>query len=722
MKYFGLYIFALITSLHANAQQETIPFLIEDIKIDGKLDESVWKRAVEFSGFHNFYPNDEGLAENQTVVKVFHDGEKLYVSAVYFDRTDKNIVGSLKRDEHEGSVVSSDAFGVIIDAFNKKNNGYYFTLNTAGTQLDALVNFDGSNYNIDASWNTIWESKTSINGKQKIYEMAIPFKAINFDTNNPVWSFQFFSRDLKSNSWMTWSPLGNNFLQYDLRFAKKVTIEQIPKTNTSRFIVIPSITYNYQDNLQQDTKTSEFKPSIDAQYSITSSLRLDATINPDFSQIDVDQQVTNLTRFAVHFPERRNFFIENSDLFSNLGTNEVNPFYSRRIGASSDILLGLKLSGNITPKTRIGVLDVQTNENKNTKPQNFGALVLQQQLSKCFTATGFLLNKQEADNFEFKSDFNRVAGININYKSNNNKWTGLANLGKSFTDGISSKNQFYNIGVNYSTKKVRGELSASKVETNYLTDIGFVPRLYNYDAVNNNVIREGYTSLNSLISLFAFPESKTVQLIRYLRAGNTTYFDENGTTTQSNTFTNHAIFFKNTASAYVSLDHSYINLKYGFDPLQNGKYIAPNVYNFASVRVGYNSPFNKKVSFDTGLQYGNYYNGNRTRYYINSIYRFLPIAKIGLDYELNYLDLNVLGIKPFHLVRFTGEVFFNNRLNWTTYVQYNTQLDNFNINSRLQWEYKPLSYIYFVITDNFDKHISRTNWGIAFKMNYRFDF
>lgn len=100
----------------------------------------------------------------------------------------------------------------------------------------------------------------------------------------------------------------------------------------------------------------------------------------------------------------------------------------------------------------------------------------------------------------------------------------------------------------------------------------------------------------------------------------------------------------------------------------------------------------------------------------------MPIAKIGLDYELNYLDLNVLGIKPFHLVRFTGEVFFNNRLNWTTYVQYNTQLDNFNINSRLQWEYKPLSYIYFVITDNFDKHISRTNWGIAFKMNYRFDF
>jgi len=91
---------------------------------------------------------------------------------------------------------------------------------------------------------------------------------------------------------------------------------------------------------------------------------------------------------------------------------------------------------------------------------------------------------------------------------------------------------------------------------------------------------------------------------------------------------------------------------------------------------------------------------------------------------VNAIDLEELGKETFHLARFTGQVFFNNRLNWTTYVQYNTQGNNFNINSRLQWEYKPLSYVYLVVTDNYNSSptLDRTNWGVAFKMNYRFDF
>ena len=100
----------------------------------------------------------------------------------------------------------------------------------------------------------------------------------------------------------------------------------------------------------------------------------------------------------------------------------------------------------------------------------------------------------------------------------------------------------------------------------------------------------------------------------------------------------------------------------------------------------------------------------------------MPFANLQLNYDYNKIDLDSLGKKTFHLTGFTGEVFFNNRLNWTTYVQYNTQSDNFNINSRLQWEYKPLSYMYLVISDNYNEDIVRKSWGVAFKMNYRFDF
>jgi hypothetical protein len=107
---------------------------------------------------------------------------------------------------------------------------------------------------------------------------------------------------------------------------------------------------------------------------------------------------------------------------------------------------------------------------------------------------------------------------------------------------------------------------------------------------------------------------------------------------------------------------------------------------------------------------------------LNAQYRLMPLARLQIRYERNGIDLKELGSETFHLARFTGEIFFSNRLNWTTYIQYNTQFDNFNVNSRLQWEYKPLSYIYLVISDNYNQDIVRKNWGVAFKMNYRFDF
>lgn len=722
MKYLVLLLFVSVLSLTTKAQQKSMPFIDEHIQVDGKLDEKAWNQAEVFTGFHNFYPIDEGLADNNTVVKVFHDGENIYISAVYHDTTSRSKVSTLKRDGHGAIVVRSDAFGVILDTYNKKNNGYYFIVNAGNAQLDALLNFNGTGYSYNDSWNTIWESQTSTEGTKKIYEIKIPFKSLSFDADNTTWGLQFFVRDFKINRWMTYTDVSRNFIQFDMRHTESVNVEQLPDINTAKFTATPSITYNYQKEVKKNSSTSRFKPSLDAQYRLTSSLKLDATINPDFSQIDVDQQVTNLTRFAVNFPERRNFFIENSDLFTNLGTDEVNPFYSRRIGATNDILFGVKLSGNVTPKTRIGLLNVQTDREEKKTSQNYGAMVVQQQLSSLFTTTGFIVNRQGTKGYSFQEDYNRVAGLNINYKSTDNIWTGVAHAGRSFSKDAFSKNHFYNVGVNYSTKKILGAVSASSVGKNYLTDIGFVPRLYNYDAMNNTRVREGYARLHTILTFNHFPENPSINQLRYLRAGNTTYLDEYGNISQSTTSTNHAIFFNNSSSAFVSLDHTYVNLKYGFDPLRNGSFITPDVYNYASIRAGYNSPFNRNISFRTGLQYGSYYGGRRTRYYMNSIFRFLPIAKIGLDYELNHLDLHTLGNKSFHLARLTKEIFFSNCLNWTTYIQYNTQSNNFNINSRLQWEYKPLSYVYLVVSDNYNQEIDRTNWGVAFKMNYRFDF
>ena len=261
---------------------------------------------------------------------------------------------------------------MVLDTQNQQQNAYYFSVNSYSTQIDGIVERVNEGFDFSTSWSTVWSAKAFMNGKRKQYELAIPLKSLNFNTNNTVFGVQFYVRDIKNNSWTILKNVKRNYRPFDLRFTEKFIVDNLPAKSNSRFTVTPSVTANYQNDVANSSNQTSFKPSIDVQYNVTSSLKLDATINPDFSQIDVDQQVTNLTRFAVNFPEQRNFFLENADLFSNLGVSGVNPFYSRRIGSSSDIQFGLKLSGNISPKTRIGVLNVQTANQSVTASQNFG--------------------------------------------------------------------------------------------------------------------------------------------------------------------------------------------------------------------------------------------------------------------------------------------------------------------------------------------------------------
>ena len=539
--------------LVAFAQQPSIPFFDERVSIDGQFDEKVWQQTSEYTGFYNYLPTDEGLAQNQTSVRLFHNGENLYIGATYQDSVPRTQLGSLKRDDVSNTVASSDTFVLILDTQDQQQNAYYFALNIGAAQTDGIIErvSEADGFTINTSWNAIWHAKTSVKGNLKHYEIQIPLKALNYNRGKSTFGIQFYVRDIKNNSWTIFTNVKRNYRLFDLRFTKRFSVENLPKNSTSRFAVTPSNTLNYQNDVADNSENTTFKPSLDVQYNVTSSLKLDATINPDFSQIDVDQQVTNLTRFSIFFPERRNFFLENSDLFSNLGVEGVNPFYSRRIGSNSDIQFGLKLSGNVSPKTRLGVLNVQTEKEDEIKSQNFGALVVEQQLSKNFTATGFLINRQETENLDFIDEYNRVTGVNLNYRSDNNKWLGLANFGSSFNDGISEDNNFYNAGIWYNKRGVSWNASLKNMGKNYIADVGFTPRLYNYDALNDVVVREGYTQATTGAVLVKFTEtSKIINNYRYLNFSNDTYWDENGLLNQSSTYYNTALFFKNLSAVY----------------------------------------------------------------------------------------------------------------------------------------------------------------------------
>ena len=287
------------------SQKPTITYVDAKIEVDGKFDESVWNLLPDYTGFYNYAPTDIGLAKNQTVVKLFHNGDYLYISLIYTDTTSKTQVNSLKRDVPIGL---SDGFAVVLDTQNQQQNAYYFSVNSYSTQIDGIVERVNEGFDFSTSWSTVWSAKAFMNGKRKQYELAIPLKSLNFNTNNTVFGVQFYVRDIKNNSWTIFKNVKRNYRPFDLRFTEKFIVDNLLQNQIRDFTVTPSVTANYQNDVVYSSNQTSFKPSIDVQYNVTSSLKLDATINPDFSQIDVDQQVTNLTRFAVNFPEQRNFF------------------------------------------------------------------------------------------------------------------------------------------------------------------------------------------------------------------------------------------------------------------------------------------------------------------------------------------------------------------------------------------------------------------------------
>ncbi len=693
----------------------TIPYLEVTAKIDGVLDDQVWENLSVISGFYNQFPNDEGLADNQTELKIFHNKKFLYIGVLYRDAEERNNIASLKRDIYDDIISISDCFGIVLDPYNEGNNGYLFGVNASGVQYDALM---GNINQLNSSWSTVWYSEVSKNGKNKYYEIAIPLNAINFKAEKNIWGIQFFTNDTKQVQFSTLAQSPRNFAQYDLRFTKKFRLENLPEKVTQKFSLLPSVSINYAEDKIAETSNRQFIPSLDGQYAITPSLRLDATINPDFSQVEVDQQVTNLSRFAINFPERRKFFLENSDLFNNLGSYFGNPFNSRRIGSETDILFGGKVSGNIGTKTRIGLLNVQTKETEEIKGKNYSVLVGQQNLSNLFNATIFMINTQQG------KLYNRIGGGGFNYKSKNNVWSGEVKASQAFTNETNKKNGNYFAEVFYQKRKWNASAFVNKIEKNYIAETGFIPFLYNYDASTGTTIRESYTRTGGDVQLKHFPEnSKHIDWIRRFWLENRTTLDANNQLKDYFLFLSpFAIRFKNRSYVYAVVMNQYDNLQYNFDVLQNGNYIQPGEYNFTYGRTGYWSPNNRKFYFATKFEFGQFYNGFRINPFGRISYRMLPRAVFSIIYEMNDINLGELGRKSFHLAKFSSEVYLNNRMNWTTYLQYNTQQNNFNINSRFQWEYKPLSYIYFVFSNNFDNNLNPKDWGVSFKINRRFDF
>ena len=743
MKYFYL-TFLLSISQILSAQTETNPTNLQDQyrlqikkttslpKIDGVLDEECWKTAQTTSEFWQVFPIDKVHSKNKTEVKVCYDDKFLYVSAICFD-TDQYIIQTLKRDTDP---FDSDCFGVVIDPVNKKTNGFLFTVSPYNVQAEDLLSASNFGDDLSFSWDNKWYSATKRLPTKWIVEMAIPLSSLRFDEGNKTWGINFFREDLKTNTSNIWSPRPLQFENIDFGYLGAIVWEEAPKKPEGNFSIIPYMTGGLASTNESNTNTtSKANIGLDAKISLNASLNLDLTINPDFSQIEVDRQVTNLTRFNLFFPERRTFFLENDDIFSSYGAPPFRPFYSRTIGLDKNgnsipIIAGARISGNLSDKLRIGFMNMQTSTKAENPAQNYTALSLNRRIWKRTSIKGYFLNKESALNDQQQKDnpldkYGRNIGGEFSYSDATGKINFWSGYHLSIKPTIKKDNHMYQIGGGYFGSKFNVFVDYSTVQTDYYADMGFINRIENQTVQGTSyesgykTIRNGYAQLYAETEYTHRPKDKKV-VAYYYGVENLTIRNPDSTLNEQYNKFRIGIEFKNTSSIRFRFEPQSVNLLYYTD-LPSEKPLEPGHYAYNQASIKFNTDYRKLFKVEGGLLAGGFYNGTIKQANISASVRKQPWGSFSVDLELNQLKFPVgYGDETIFLVSPRSEISFSNSIFWTTFLQFNTQRNNFNINTRLQYRYKPLSDFFLVYTDNYftDPLFKNKNRGLVFKLNY----
>ena len=659
-------------------------------------------------------PMDTSLANVKTEVRVMYDANFLYLSAVCFNgMPGPYMVESLRRDF---SFTKNDNFIFFLDTYGDQTNGFTFGTNAAGAQWDGTM-YDGGK--VDLSWDNIWYSKVKEYPDHWTMEIAIPFRTLRYKKGISNWGINLSRNDLKTTEKSSWAPVPRQFPSASLAYTGTLLWDSIPPAPGPNVSLIPYVLTRAIKTYDQKLPTL-YKTMVggDAKISITSSLNLDLTVNPDFSQIEVDKQVVDLSRYELFYPEKRQFFLENGDQFNNFGYADIRPFFSRRIGLGVPIEFGARLSGKLDRNWRIGAMDMQTDmlDSIGLPRQNFAVLALQR---KVFSRSniGFLwVNKESIDYDPMKDStharyttYNRTFGLEYNLASSNNFWTGKQLFMKSFTPGLNGHDWVIAGNLQYSSKKWLINGAYQYIGFNYRAEAGYIPRT-------------GYIRFYPQASYYFFPHSGAV-LSHGPQWFSNFYFNEKFKQTDYENIADWLITFRNKATLTLLAIQDYVKLQAPFDPTNIGIAFLDtgSVHRWYTGGVDFFSKPQSIFTYSFSLRYGGYYaNGNKLSFQSDIGFRLQPFVSITLSTSYNLLDLPLpWGRTRFLLVGPRIDITFTNNLYFTTFVQYNEQIRNMNVNARLQWRYKPASDFFLVYTDNyFTAPFSVRTRAIVLKLNY----
>ena len=699
-------LFAICAFSQTTNKAVSVKFIDNPITLDAELSEDEWKNTKGASGFWQYFPLDSIQAKQQAIIKFLFDDDNLYVGIKVNALANSFIIPSLRRDFSAGG---SDNITLLFDTFNDGTNAFIFGTNPYGIKREMLLSGGGSELRgFTMAWDTKWKCKTAIKEDHYIAEMIIPLSAFKYREGETKWRFNSYQFDTQDNERNTWVNIPQNQFIFNLAYMGEMIFEKPLGKSKTPVSIIPYINTITAKDFENDVSQTDLKFGGDAKFTIGNSLNLDLTINPDFSQVEVDQQVTNLTRFEISLPERRQFFIENSDLFADFGNNrDSNPFFSRRIGIAKDangntiennIIGGVRLSGKVNNNLRVGLLTMQTAEDiKNEIPTvNNSVITLQQKVFKRSNISVMFINKQATKEYSFLTDkdkYNRIIGLDYRLASEDNTWVGKYFLHKSFTQGVKDKNYSAGFSTQYFNRDFNVRLSGVYVGDNYESDLGFLRRTDIFKITPK--IERTFWPIESAIQKHSFSITPIFIWKPDLNFKNSDYA----------VISRWQANFKNTGEFTAEMYNRFTYLFSTFDPTGTDGAIALPIdssYKYTTVSLGYRSDKRKTLSYQIEPSIGTFFNGKKYSFEANLAWRIQP--KFSGSLQVNYDKIDLPDPYPDASIWLIGpkvDLTFNKSIFWSAFIQYSSQQKNIGINTRLQWRFAPLSDLFIVYNDNY---------------------
>lgn len=664
---------AAFTPSRADVPQITIHRTDKAPVIDGVLDDAAWKDATLVTEFYQRVPVEGAEVSEATEAYLAYDSDMLYVGVRMHDRDPDGIVAMELREDEE--LINDDIFTVSIDSLLDRKNAFAFFINALGTKGDGRIE---NNTTFRGEWNGIWYGAASRDEQGWIAEFAIPFKTLSMDANASAWGLELERYIRRRNEFATWGnhDQDKSFF-YVAAYGDLLGLEDLDQG--MGLDIKPQAASRYRRRFDNDDKDFTIKPGAEIIYKLKPSLNGSLIINPDFSNAVVDDIETNLTRFDLFFPEQRDFFVRDADIFEFGGLREVNgiPFFSRRIGLPFDrenpepldIDIGAKLSGRVGRYT-MGLLNTQMGSGHGIGSKNLSVARVAMDVQE-ESRVGAMMTYGNPTG----SDDNGVAGVDYRYRNSNlfgsQVFVADAYVMKSFSEGIDSNDLSYGLTLDFPNDRWNAVVRYQEVQENFNPALGFV---------NRSGVRLYEGNLRYRI------RPKDNRLLRSVNWG----FMSSFTTTTDNELESGRVYFRffdleshdgDQIQMWGNWQHETL-----FDPfeIQPGVIIPTGDYDFYFLWSKLTTATHRPISIEVNPKIGEFYNGDIID--VRALVRWRPTPNFYITLERRVFDVDLpAGDFEFEINRARFNINFTPTLSWTNYLQQESETHIMTLQSQLRW-------------------------------------